>query len=113
MKVYSNPSSTELVEILKRPVFEKQGLESLVQDILDNVKTNGDQALKDYAAKFDGVELNDLLVSQVEFDEAASLVDDELKNAIAEAKANIEKFHSAQKNLGNICLKNFQKMGLM
>ena len=98
MKVYNNPSSSELIEILKRPVFEKQGLESLVQDILDNVKANGDQALKDYAAKFDGVELNDLLVSQAEFDEAASLVDDELKNAIAEAKINIEKFHSAQKN---------------
>lgn len=98
MKVYNNPSSKELVEILKRPVFEKQGLESLVQDILDNVKANGDQALKNYAAKFDGVELNELLVSQAEFDEAASLVDDELKNAIAEAKANIEKFHSAQKN---------------
>lgn len=98
MKVYNNPSSSELIEILKRPVFEKQGLESLVQDILDNVKANGDQALKDYAAKFDGVELNDLLVSQAEFDEAASLVDDELKNAIADAKSNIEKFHSAQKN---------------
>ncbi len=98
MKVYNNPSSSELIEILKRPVFEKQGLESLVQDILDNVKANGDQALKDYAAKFDGVELNDLLVSQAEFDEAASLVDNELKNAIAEAKSNIEKFHSAQKN---------------
>lgn len=98
MKVYNNPSSKELVEILKRPVFEKQGLESLVQDILDNVKAKGDQALKNYAAKFDGVELNELLVSQAEFDEAASLVDDELKNAIAEAKANIEKFHSAQKN---------------
>ncbi len=98
MKVYNNPSSSELIEILKRPVFEKQGLESLVQDILDNVKANGDEALKDYAAKFDGVELNDLLVSQAEFDEAASLVDNELKNAIAEAKSNIEKFHSAQKS---------------
>ncbi len=123
MKVYNNPSSEELVEILKRPVFEKQGLESLVQDILDNVKDKGDQALRDYAAKFDGVELNDLLVSQAEFDEASSLVDDELKNAISEAKANIEKFHSAQKNvpekvettLGVVCWREdrpIEKVGL-
>lgn len=97
MNIYTNPSDRELKEILQRPTFERGGLESTVQSILDHVKKDGDKALKEYASKFDGVELASLLVSEEEFTEAADLVARELKDAIDVAKENIEKFHFAQK----------------
>jgi histidinol dehydrogenase len=97
MNTYTNPSNQELKTILQRPTFERGGLESTVQSILDEVKQNGDEALKTYALKFDGVALDSLLVSEEEFSEASNLVADDLKKAIGVAKANIEKFHSAQK----------------
>lgn len=97
MNIYTNPSEGELKELLKRPVFEKAGLETKVQAILDDVKERGDDALKEYASKFDSVDLHQLLVTDKEFDKANSLVDQELKDAIAVAKENIEKFHKAQK----------------
>lgn len=97
MNIYTNPSDRELKEILQRPTFERGGLEATVQSILDHVKKDGDKALKEYASKFDGVELASLLVSEEEFTEAADLVARELKDAIDVAKENIEKFHFAQK----------------
>ena len=67
-----------------------------MSEILSDVKINGDQAIRHYAAKFDKVALEDLLVSNNEIIEAAALMSDELKAAIAIAKNNIEKFHAAQ-----------------
>ena len=99
MNTYTNPSDQEFKEILQRPVFERSGLETTVQGILDEVKINGDKALKAFASKFDGVELDQLLVSEEEFTEAISLVSEELKQAIGVAKSNIEKFHKAQQTI--------------
>ncbi len=99
MNTYINPSDQEFKEILQRPVFERSGLETTVQGILDEVKINGDKALKAFASKFDGVELDQLLVSEEEFTEAISLVSEELKQAIGVAKSNIEKFHKAQQTI--------------
>ena len=61
-----------------------------------DIKLNGDEAVKKYALKFDGIELNELLVSEDEIKAAESLVSDDLKAAIAIAKQNIEKFHFSQ-----------------
>jgi len=97
MNIYTNPTDQELKGILKRPTFERNGLEATVQSVLEEVKLNGDEALKAYALKFDGVELDSLLVTEQEFVEANSLVAEDLKKAIGVAKANIEKFHIAQK----------------
>jgi histidinol dehydrogenase len=63
---------------------------------LGDVRKNGDEALKHCARFFDKVELDEFLVGEVEFAEAEARVSPELKNAIAIAKANIEKFHAAQ-----------------
>jgi histidinol dehydrogenase len=71
-------------------------LEESVSKILLDIKLNGDEAVKKYALKFDGIELNELLVSEDEIKAAESLVSDDLKAAIAIAKQNIEKFHFSQ-----------------
>src|SRR5690606_36650763 len=55
-----------------------------------------DIALKEYTSMFDGVNLESLLVSQSEFDEAESRVPEALKKAIQAAKKNIESFHKSR-----------------
>ena len=91
-----NPAREDWSSIIKRPVHDTKTLESTVSNILADVKENGDEAVKNYIEKFDGVRLDSLLVSIQEIDEAISLVGDELKAAVSIAKNNIEKFHAAQ-----------------
>ena len=94
--LFNNPPSTDWDLILKRPAFDSSQLEESVSKILLDIKLNGDEAVKKYALKFDGIELNELLVSEDEIKAAESVVSDDLKAAIAIAKQNIEKFHFSQ-----------------
>ena len=71
-------------------------LEQTVAEIIAQVRERGDEALREYASRFDGVELSDLRVSETEIAEAEQRVDEALKQAIAVAAGNIERFHSAQ-----------------
>lgn len=96
MKIIKNPPKEIWDEILKRPTIDTKFLERSVANILADVQKNGDEALKYCARFFDKVELDEFLVSEEEFAEAEARISTELKDAIATAKANIEKFHSAQ-----------------
>ena len=80
-----------------RPRKSTHDLEDVVREVLNEVRTRGDEALREYEEKFDKVKLSALRVSAEEMDEADAMVSEELKAAIAKAHANIEKFHSAQK----------------
>ena len=71
-------------------------LEQTVAEIIAQVRERGDEALREYASRFDGVELSDIRVSEAEIAEAEQRVDEALKQAIAVAAGNIERFHSAQ-----------------
>ena len=95
-KLFINPSKDQWNEIIQRPVLDNKPLEQTVSAILNDVKLNGDEAVKKYAAQFDKVQLNELKISEPELQEAVLLVDEELKAAIAIAKNNITKFHQAQ-----------------
>ncbi len=97
MQIYINPEKNKWPQLLQRHVFDTKKLESVVGAILDDVKLNGDAAIKKYALQFDGVELINLKVSEKEIEEAVALVDDNLKSAIAIAKRNIINFHEAQR----------------
>ena len=97
--IFINPLQDQWDEILKRPAFDSKALESTVAAILNDVKINGDTAIKNYAAKFDGVQLTGLSVSESEITEAVLLVDEKLKAAIGIAKSNITKFHEAQREV--------------
>ena len=96
MKINILPSKDSWSEIVKRPVFDHSHLEQIIQPVLDEIKNHGDKAVKEFTAKFDGVELNEILVSKEEFNEADALVSPELKDAIDKAMVNIEKFHRSQ-----------------
>jgi histidinol dehydrogenase len=122
-QVFINPLKKEWKEILRRPAFDSSSLESIVSPILLDVKQNGDTAIKKYAAKFDGVVLNQLKVSEEEISDAVKFVSEDLKSAIAIAKNNITVFHDAQKEVakqietttGVVCWRKsiaIQKVGL-
>ena len=91
-KLFINPSKEQWNEIIQRPVLDSKPLEATVGTILNDVKLNGDEAVKKYAGQFDKVQLDELKVSEEEIQEALLMVDDELKAAISIAKNNITKF---------------------
>lgn len=97
MKTIKYPNRSEWPELLKRPSIDVMSLENTVMPILKDVKGNGDAAVKKYTLRFDNVSIENVIVSDKEFDEAEKNISVELKNAILLAKSNIEKFHSAQK----------------
>lgn len=101
MEIIKYPNPDEWNKLIKRPALDVSSLFGTVQKVLDEVRTEGDEAVKKYGEQFDKVKISDLLVSETEINEAETLVDAELKQAILIAKNNIEKFHEAQKFNGN------------
>jgi len=96
MKQYKYPNITEWKSLCERPLQSQENLSEQVKSIFDEVKINGNKALKIFTEKFDAVILNDFKVSQSETDEAKNLVSGELKSAIKTASENIRKFHTSQ-----------------
>jgi histidinol dehydrogenase len=96
MKILNNPNKSSWNKELARPVFKTKAINKIVKPILKKVQRSGDKALYKYAHEFDHVELNSLVVSKEEIVEGIAAVSTELKKAIEVAKANIERFHSAQ-----------------
>ena len=68
----------------------------IVADILRNIRERGDEALKEYTAKFDEAILESLTVSAEEMEEAMTLVEPEFLRVLEKAAGNIRKFHSRQ-----------------
>lgn len=102
MKTVINPNRDEWASLVERPAIDNADLESAVADILRDVSRCGDEAVRRFALRFDGVELDSLEVTEAEFIAAEEQVSRELKEAIAVAKANIEKFHSAQREIPSV-----------
>ncbi len=95
-KIYS-PAQNDWSKLLERPTKTVDDIEGTVLEVFNDVKQNGDQAVKSYTSKFDKVDLDTIVVASAEIEEAISLVSEDLKSAIQLAKSNIEKFHEAQK----------------
>jgi len=91
------PKSETWSDLLKRPTQTIADVEATVNQIFSELKLKGDEAVKKYTQLFDGISIDELAVSKEEIESAEKEVSSELKAAINLAKANIEKFHSAQK----------------
>lgn len=96
MKIIEYPQHKDWKTLLSRPALDNSSLTETVTAVLDDIKSRGDAAVKEYELKFDKVQLDSLQVSESEIAESETLVAEELKNAIRLAKSNIEKFHAAQ-----------------
>ena len=97
MEIIKYPGREEWSSLIKRPALDVTTLFDTVRTVLDEVREQGDTAVKAYEEKFDKVLLSSLQVSEEEMREADALVAEDLKQAIRTAKANIEKFHASQR----------------
>ncbi len=100
--VVKYPDKADWKDLLRRPLLDNTRLYPAVSKILEEVKMNGDRALKKYNREFDHAEIDDLRVSQDEISAAIQTVDHSLKKAIEVAKLNITRFHSLQKFTGKV-----------
>lgn len=83
--------------LLMRPAISASDITTrTVREILDNVQANGDQALREYSAHFDKIEVDALRVSAAQIAAVSTRLGEEIKQAIAVAIANVETFHHAQ-----------------
>lgn len=97
MKVIEYPTREEWSEIVKRPHLDMSQLNATVEGVLDDVRNNGDEAVKRYEEKFDHAHLDSLAVTEAEMEEAERLVSPELREALELAHHNIATFHQSQK----------------
>lgn len=85
-----------LNEILNRDIREEAGVDAIVDEIIANVRRDGDAALKMYGEKFDKAKLDSLEVSEAEIEEAFAAMDAEFIKTLEIARDNISRFHSQQ-----------------
>ena len=97
MQIFKHPERVAWKEILSRPVIDTSQLIGLIKPILEEVRFNGDEAVRKYTREFDQVELDDLSVPESQINNIGSEVPESLKRAIDIARTNIERFHSSQK----------------
>ena len=97
-------TNKEIAELLYQEQLElskeNRDVESTVQAIIEDVKKRGDEALRDYSAKFDKVDLTDFEVGQDLIDQAFKEIDPEVYQALVNAKENIESYHKHQLETG-------------
>ena len=101
MNIIKYPKQEEWAEICQRPHLDITQLQATVNTVLSDVRTRGDEAVKEYEERFDHAVLTSLAVTEAEIDEAECLVSEELKAAIVLAHENIHQFHAAQKFEGH------------
>lgn len=100
MKIIKYPSKNEWPEIVKRPHLNIAELNTTVNKVLDDVKANGDKAVKHYEKLFDHVDIDSLAVNENEIKDALASITPELKASIELAHHNISVFHEAQRFKG-------------
>lgn len=96
MQVYQYPQRDNWKALLQRPVMNTEALEGSVKNILQEVKQQGDAAVKKFTQQFDKATIDNLVVTEEELMSAQESLDAKLKAAILSAKVNIETFHKTQ-----------------
>ncbi|MBQ5392078.1 MAG: histidinol dehydrogenase, partial [Spirochaetales bacterium] len=74
-----------------------QDVSGIVAPIIEDVRARGDQALRDYTRKFDGVDIDCVEVSESEIQEAYDSVDEAFISVLYKAAGNIRSYHLRQK----------------
>ncbi len=87
-------------EILTRDIKLESGVESIVAEIIANVRENGDAALREYSLKFDKADIKNLRVTAEEIEDAYANEDPALIATLETAKKNIWNFHEKQLRKG-------------
>lgn len=98
MKIYNfkDLNKEKLKELCSRSISDDNLVKSRTEEIINNVKSNGDNALFSYAQQFDDIELSSLFIGNEELTELAKQIPADVKTAIDTAYQNIYTFHASQ-----------------
>ena len=91
-----NKEMDKIERILSRSQMDSKEVLKRVDEILEEVKTRGDEALVEFTQMYDGNGLSQLKVTNEEIINAKANIDEHLKNAIIQAIKNITQFHEKQ-----------------
>ncbi len=100
MRIIRYPERNEWSKIVERPHLDVSQLNATVAAVLNDIRVNGDEAVKAYEEKFDHVVLEQLAVSEQEIGEAMHMVSEELLESLRLAHHDIAAFHEAQRYEG-------------
>jgi histidinol dehydrogenase len=90
------PAPSQYNDICERPSLESNSLDTLIEDVYNHVKLQGDQALIDYTKQFENRIITDIIYSASEIDSLAEQTNSDLQEAIRVAYTNIFAFHQSQ-----------------
>ncbi len=100
LTIFCNPLATQWRELTERNIPQDDEITERVTQIIEEVRSGGDTALRKIVERVEGTAPHSFEVSAEEREAAASMVSQELKDALNIAKSNIEKFHTAQRYSG-------------
>ena len=89
-------SRTALAGVLPRAATDVEAAATLIRPVCDDVRRRGAQAVREYTARFDHVDLETTLVPQTALDEALAALDPAVKQALTEAARRTRTVHQAQ-----------------
>lgn len=93
---YQSLGKPELQQLIARNTDPNNSIQEVVQDIIQQVRVQGDTVLREYAAKFDKVQLDKLFLDEEDIDELATTIHRDQQRALEIAFQNIHRFHSTQ-----------------
>ncbi|MCM1138456.1 MAG: histidinol dehydrogenase [Duncaniella sp.] len=96
MNIYINPARADWHQLTERNIPNDPEVDRIVLDIIEGVRKDGDQALRQMSLDIDHTEITEFEVTEAEIAAGCDSVSQKVKDAILIAKANIEKFHAAQ-----------------
>lgn len=88
--------ATEYQRLMQRSAADVQRILPQVRSIMERVRQHGDAAVREYSARFDGVNLENFRVSADEIAHAQQQVDTALLDSLRQARDNLERFHRQQ-----------------
>lgn len=93
---YKDLSKEEIDQLVQRNSDPNHSIQATVNEIINEVRQQGDVSLINYAAKFDQVQLEKLYLDKAEIEELAMTITRDQQRALEIAFQNIHKFHSVQ-----------------
>lgn len=95
---YNELDSQAIAKLVSRNADSNNEIRGAVENIIAQVKSNGDTALKSLASQFDKVDLDTLYIGKDTIYELAQSIEENVKKAIQTAYQNIKKFHETQQS---------------
>src|SRR5438445_4342257 len=97
MRILTGAVALKRVDQLSKRGSEFGVLEPQVREIVEEVRRNGDKAVRQYAAKWDGLAGCELKVQDAELEAAWAIASPRLRSSLRQASANIRRFWKWQR----------------